>query len=43
MCQLQLKRKISWDALIPALQSGEINVIIAGMSFSEDRDKEVDF
>jgi len=36
-------KKISWDALIPALQSGEINVIIAGMSFSEDRDKEVDF
>ncbi len=36
-------KKIEWDALIPALQSGDINAIVAGMSYTEDRDLQVDF
>jgi ABC-type amino acid transport substrate-binding protein len=36
-------KKIEWGALIPALQSGDINAIVAGMSFTEERDLEVDF
>ncbi|HEY5503759.1 MAG TPA: transporter substrate-binding domain-containing protein, partial [Sedimentisphaerales bacterium] len=36
-------KKIEWIALVPAIQSGDINVIIAGMSYTEDRDQEVDF
>lgn len=36
-------RKIEWDALIPALQNGEINMILAGMSSTEERRKTIDF
>jgi len=36
-------KKIEWGALIPALKTGDINTIIAGMSYTEDRDLEVDF
>ncbi|WP_300411186.1 ABC transporter permease subunit [Lagierella sp.] len=35
--------KIEWDGLIPALQSGKIDGIIAGMSPTEERKKEIDF
>lgn len=35
--------KIEWDGLIPALQSGKIDAIIAGMSPTDERKKEVDF
>ena len=31
-------RKISWDGLIPALQSGNIDAIIAGMTDTASRD-----
>lgn len=34
---------IQWDGLVPALQSGKIDAIIAGMSPTEERRKEVDF
>lgn len=34
---------MEFDALIPALASGKIDVAIAGMSVSEDRKKSVDF
>ncbi len=36
-------RKIDWDGLIPALNSGEIDVIIAGMSPTEERKESVSF
>ena len=36
-------RKIEWDALIPALQNNEINMILAGMSSTAERRKTIDF
>lgn len=36
-------KKIEWGALIPALQTGDINAIIAGMSYTAERDISVDF
>ena len=35
--------KISWDGLILSLQSGQIDAIIAGMSPTNERKKEIDF
>lgn len=35
--------KISWDGLAPALTSGKIDAIIAGMSPTEERKKAIDF
>ncbi|MDO5046955.1 MAG: ABC transporter substrate-binding protein/permease [Anaerococcus sp.] len=35
--------KIEWDGLIPALTSGKIDAIIAGMSPTEERLKQIDF
>ena len=32
-----------WDSLIPAVQSGAVDAIVAGMSPTEERAKEVDF
>lgn len=40
--ELEIKA-ITWDGLIPALQSDSIDAIIAGMSYSQERAKEVDF
>ncbi len=34
---------IEWDSLIPAVQSGNVDAIVAGMSPTADREKEVDF
>jgi ABC-type amino acid transport substrate-binding protein len=36
-------KAIEWDGLIPALEAGEIDVIIAGMSPTEDRKLSIDF
>ena len=36
-------KAIEWDGLIPALESGEIDMIIAGMSPTAEREEEVDF
>lgn len=35
--------KIDWDGLLPALTSGKIDAIIAGMSATEDRKRSMDF
>nr|WP_227873786.1 ABC transporter permease subunit [Enterococcus florum] len=35
--------KTEWDGLLPALQSGKIDAVIAGMSPTAERRKEVDF
>ncbi|WP_311516144.1 ABC transporter permease subunit [uncultured Anaerococcus sp.] len=35
--------KIEWDGLIPALTSGKIDAIIAGMSPTEERLRQIDF
>jgi len=36
-------KKIAWDGLIPALESGDIDLIIAGMSPTEERKESIDF
>lgn len=36
-------RAIEWDGLIPALEAGEIDMIIAGMSPTENRKLSIDF
>lgn len=36
-------KAIEWDGLIPALQSGEIDMVIAGMSPTEKRKLSIDF
>ena len=40
--ELEIKA-IEWDGLIPALQSGEIDMIIAGMSPTDERKLSIDF
>lgn len=35
--------RITWDGLIPALQNGEINMVLAGMSVTTDRLEQIDF
>ena len=35
--------KVDWDGLLPALTSGKIDAIIAGMSATESRKKAIDF
>lgn len=32
-----------WDALIPALESGKIDMIVTGMSYTDERAKRIDF
>lgn len=36
-------QKISWDGLIPALESGTIDAVIAGMTKDDDREEGADF
>ena len=36
-------RQLEWDSLIPAVQSGNIDAIVAGMSPTAERAKEIDF
>ncbi len=40
--ELEIK-KIAWDGLIPALQSNDIDVIIAGMSPTAERKEQINF
>ena len=40
--QLEIK-KLDWDSLVPAVQTGEIDCAIAGQSMTADREKVVDF
>lgn len=35
--------KLDWDSLIPALESGDVDAVIAGQSITADRQKVVDF
>jgi ABC-type amino acid transport substrate-binding protein len=35
--------RYDWDSLIPAIQAGTVDAIIAGMSPTADREKEIDF
>jgi len=35
--------KTEWDGLVPAVQSGKINAVVAGMSITADRAASVDF
>lgn len=34
---------LDWDALIPAVQTGQVDCVIAGQSMTEDRKQQVDF
>lgn len=36
-------KSLEFDALIPALQSGQIDIIVSGMTITEEREKSVDF
>ncbi len=36
-------KKINWDGLQPALESGEIDAIVAGMTANEEREEGIDF
>ena len=36
-------KRINWDDLIPSLQSGSINMILAGMSSTAERRQTIDF
>lgn len=36
-------KKLEWDGLQPALQSGEIDAIIAGMTANDEREQGIDF
>ena len=40
--QLEI-RKLDWDSLVPAVQTGEIDCAIAGQSMTAERDELVDF
>ena len=40
--QLEIK-KLDWDSLVPAVQTGEIDCAIAGQSMTADREEIVDF
>ena len=40
--QLEIK-KLDWDSLVPAVQTGKIDCAIAGQSMTADREKVVDF
>ena len=40
--ELKIK-KLDWDSLVPAVQTGEIDCAIAGQSMTADREKVVDF
>ena len=41
-CELEIV-KMEWDALIPALQSGSVDAVIAGQCITADRAAQVDF
>ena len=34
---------IEWDSLIPAVQAGTVDAIVAGMSPTPEREEEIDF
>ena len=34
---------LEWDSLIPAVQAGTVDAIVAGMSPTAERAKEIDF
>ena len=40
--KLEVER-LDWDSLIPAVQTGEIDAVIAGQSMTAEREKEIDF
>jgi len=35
--------RLDWDSLVPAVQTGKVDAVIAGQSMTADRSKEVDF
>ncbi len=35
--------RLDWDSLVPAVQTGQVDAVIAGQSMTEDRMKQVDF
>ena len=35
--------RYDWDSLIPAVQSGTVDAIIAGMSPTAEREEQIDF
>lgn len=40
--QLEVKR-LDWDSLVPAVQAGNVDAVIAGQSMTEERMQQVDF
>ena len=35
--------KLDWDSLVPAVQSGQVDCVIAGQSITKERQQMVDF
>ena len=35
--------RLDWDSLVPAVQTGKVDAVIAGQSMTEDRMQQVDF
>lgn len=36
-------KQMSWDALLPALEAGEVDIVMSGMTMTPERSKRVDF
>lgn len=41
-CELEIVR-LKWDSLVPAVQTGQVDAVIAGQSMTEERSEQVDF
>lgn len=43
LCMELVIKQITWDSLLPSLQSGDVDAVIAGMTANEPREESADF